>query len=64
MESPRGWRIAKTKAGHKIDVVIALAMACLACVKGTPWAAAGGLDEWVEDRERFDLALLKKPHES
>ena len=45
VENPRGWRIAKTKASHKIDVVIALAMACLACVKGTPWAAADDFEE-------------------
>ena len=45
VENPRGWRIAKTKASHKIDVVIALAMACLAFVKGTPWAAADDFEE-------------------
>lgn len=27
------WRIAKSKASHKIDVVVALSMAALACVK-------------------------------
>jgi phage terminase large subunit-like protein len=32
-ETPRGWRIAKEKASHKIDAVIALAMACHAAVK-------------------------------
>ena len=35
-ETPRGWRITKEKSSHKIDVVVALAFACLACVqKGT-----------------------------
>jgi hypothetical protein len=29
-EKPRGWKIAKEKQAHKIDVVVALAMACLA----------------------------------
>ncbi len=33
IEGTRGWRIAKEKARHKIDVVVALAMACLACVR-------------------------------
>lgn len=33
IEGVRGWRIAKEKARHKIDVVVALAMACLACVR-------------------------------
>ena len=33
VESPRGWRIAKEKVSHKIDVVVALAMAALAAVE-------------------------------
>ena len=33
IESPRGWRIAKEKQSHKIDVVVALAMAAHACVQ-------------------------------
>jgi hypothetical protein len=32
VETPRGWRIAKEKASHKIDAVIALAIACYAAV--------------------------------
>ena len=34
METPRGWRIAKEKQAHKIDVVVALAMAVLGAVQG------------------------------
>ena len=34
IETPRGWRIGKDKQTHKIDVVVALAMAAYACVKG------------------------------
>jgi phage terminase large subunit-like protein len=34
IETPRGWRIAKDKQSHKIDVVVALAMAALATVRG------------------------------
>jgi phage terminase large subunit-like protein len=34
IETARGWRIAKDKQAHKIDVVIALAMAALATVNG------------------------------
>jgi phage terminase large subunit-like protein len=34
LETARGWRIAKEKQSHKIDVVVALAMACHACVQG------------------------------
>ena len=34
LETTRGWRIAKEKASHKIDVVVALAQAALAAVQG------------------------------
>ena len=34
VETPRGWRISKQTASHKIDVVIALAMSCLAAIRG------------------------------
>jgi phage terminase large subunit-like protein len=33
VETPRGWRIGKDKQSHKIDVVVALAMAALAAVQ-------------------------------
>lgn len=33
-EGARGWKIAKEKQSHKIDVVVALAMAALAAMKG------------------------------
>jgi phage terminase large subunit-like protein len=33
VESTRGWRIAKDKTSHRIDVVVALGMACVAAVK-------------------------------
>lgn len=34
VETSRGWRIAKDKQAHKIDVVVALGMAALGAVKG------------------------------
>ena len=34
LETARGWRITKEKQAHKIDVVVALAMAAYAAVKG------------------------------
>jgi phage terminase large subunit-like protein len=34
VEKPRGWHISKEKQSHKIDVVVALAMACHAAVQG------------------------------
>jgi phage terminase large subunit-like protein len=33
IESSRGWKISKEKTSHRIDVVVALAMAALACVQ-------------------------------
>ena len=33
VESTRGWKLAKEKASHKIDVVVALAMSSLAAVQ-------------------------------
>jgi hypothetical protein len=34
VEGARGWKISKEKQSHKIDVVVALGMACLAAVRG------------------------------
>ena len=34
IENSRGWRIAKEKQSHKIDVIVALAMAAYAAVQG------------------------------
>jgi phage terminase large subunit-like protein len=33
VETPRGWRISKTKQSHKIDLIVALAMAALASIR-------------------------------
>ena len=33
LEAPRGWKLTKEKVSHKIDVVVALAMAALGCVQ-------------------------------
>jgi phage terminase large subunit-like protein len=49
LESSRGWRITKEKASHKIDVVVALAMACLAAVKAQGESTFNPLDwGWVD----------------
>ena len=49
-ETPRGWRIAKEKVSHKIDIIIALAMAAYAAVQG---ASTSGYDRtwsgWQDD---------------
>jgi hypothetical protein len=41
VENPRGKRIAKEKASHKIDVVVALAMSALGAVRGGQTAEPG-----------------------
>lgn len=45
LETTRGWRIAKEKASHKIDVVVALAMAA----HGTVHKGAGGAPEVTKE---------------
>lgn len=42
-ESARGWRLVKKKASHKIDLIIALAMAVLGATK----TESGKVDFWV-----------------
>jgi phage terminase large subunit-like protein len=39
IETPRGFRIAKEKTSHKIDVVVALAMASMAAVEQGQWVS-------------------------
>ena len=41
IETSRGWKISKQKVSHKIDVVIALAMAALGAVQGGQVAGPG-----------------------
>jgi phage terminase large subunit-like protein len=55
VESSRGWRLDKLKQAHKIDVVVALSMACLAAIRG---AAEPSYDLWAcfPDEESTSLA--------
>jgi phage terminase large subunit-like protein len=46
VENSRGWRIAKEKAANKIDAVVALAMACVACVREGASAGPVVIGEW------------------
>ncbi|MCH8112000.1 MAG: hypothetical protein IH905_08625 [Proteobacteria bacterium] len=52
----RGWRIAKEKISHKIDVVVALGMAAIGAVQGgqrpqpTPQIRSLGGDDLVQHR--------------
>ena len=56
-EGSRGWKIAKDKQSHHIDVVVALSMACLAAVRDGG-AAAYALDlSWIDgDGEHAGLS--------
>jgi hypothetical protein len=59
VESSRGWRLDKLKQQHKIDVVVALSMACLAAVRGHgkpgyDLFAPGLFDDDAEDRQAGD----------
>jgi phage terminase large subunit-like protein len=48
IETSRGWRIAKDKQHHKIDVVIALGMACLAALKGQLDSNYDFSGDWID----------------
>ena len=62
IESSRGWRIAKEKQAHKIDVVVALSMAALAAVKGQSSYNYSG--SWISDTrygpEAEDPTIVKE----
>lgn len=48
-ETTRGWKISKEKSGHKIDQIVALAMAAMGCIEETGPPAAGGSIEPAPD---------------
>ena len=58
IETSRGWRIAKEKQSHKIDVVVALAMAALAAVTGGGVPRYGMLDNHVLDLDENGRSTL------
>jgi hypothetical protein len=47
VEGSRGWKISKDKQSHKIDIVIALAMAALAAVRGQSESSYDTSMRWV-----------------
>jgi phage terminase large subunit-like protein len=49
-ETPRGWRITKHTQSHKIDVVIALAMAAHAAVQGQS-ESSYNINAWDDDKD-------------
>jgi hypothetical protein len=63
VETPRGWRIAKEKAKHKIDIVVALAMACLAAIKQRPVAGWGLLEYYRRQSEALSTQAIPTPQQ-
>ena len=65
VETSRGWRISKEKASHKIDIIVALAMACHAAVAGSslPYydtSYSGFNDNAVDDeKENYAVSELR-----
>jgi Phage Terminase len=57
VETPRGWRISKGTQSHKIDAVVALAMACHAAVQGQSEPAPFNTryNEWSGDGSGDDV---------
>ena len=53
-ESSRGWKLDKLKQAHKIDVVVALSMACLAAVRADG-KVHYDLSRWFADDDAPDL---------
>lgn len=67
LENARGWRITKEKASHKIDVVVALAMACFAAVRAQgessfdqSWAWVDGVPIGGQQTDEARKATAKK----
>jgi phage terminase large subunit-like protein len=65
VETSRGWRIAKDKASHKIDVVVALAQAALGAVEDGDDLVRRWVRAWgdVHDLARLDAKRAGLPYE-
>jgi hypothetical protein len=61
VETARGWRIAKEKAKHKIDFVVALGMACHAAIKQKPMAGFGIFEFYRRQSEAAVAAQAVAP---
>jgi hypothetical protein len=68
LETTRGWRIAKEKTSHKIDIVVALAQAALAAVhhgekpemqQGTIDFAGSGRVTWNDKEPERPLSIRR-----
>jgi hypothetical protein len=59
VESPRGWKISKAVQTHKIDIVIALGLACLGAVGSASKKPPMVIHEDVLQRS---ARLVTRPH--
>jgi phage terminase large subunit-like protein len=67
IETPRGWRIGKDKQTHKIDIVIALAMAAHAAVQGQneyTYDLWSGCVDWDDADKPINLPLARETYEA
>src|SRR4029077_19279302 len=64
LESSRGWRITKEKQSHKIDVVVALAMACAAAVRAEGGSSVDRSWAWVDGRPIGSPPLTDEQHQA
>jgi phage terminase large subunit-like protein len=61
VETPRGWRITKEKQSHKIDVVVALAMACHAAILAKDEEVyLHNWKSWLDDNTPKDAAATSR----
>ena len=58
LETARGWRIAKEKTSHKVDVIVALAQAALGAVRGGQIAV--GMDAAFQGRAAQVFAAARR----
>src|SRR5207244_9244917 len=58
VESPRGFRLAKEKAGKKIDLIVALSLACVAALD-EPAGPPPFTDAELAEMERQERAVLR-----
>ena len=54
IEGSRGWRIDKSKQSHRIDIVIALGMACHACVQAQSKHPELDYSGWCDEGDKAD----------
>jgi phage terminase large subunit-like protein len=60
IETSRGWRIAKAKMSHRIDVVVTLAQAALGAVTGRHSGPGGLFELYRREYERIQAGKIQR----